>query len=474
MIKRYISYLTLVLVIFSFLGCTPDDSIDVLLNDLQSPPEEITIKILAIEKLKTLKDPKAIPYLIPVLSDNNPQVRLNAAECLVIYGKELPAETIPQLKENLASNSDRIRTEIMDILSKIGRPAIPALRRALQSNNSFIKLSAIRILGEIGDKKVIYDLIQTLESTKSEQVQVLCAISLAKLKSPAAIESLQRLLNTSKSYDVKVSAIRAIGELQSKDSAILLIKLLEDKKEKPGLKVEAIRALESMDIKTSELKKSLVKLVSSNNDKLRMESIYYLFKLGDSRGMKFLREDVDEKYPAQAQMAIIVLGRTGDTSKKTVASLKKALKFENETLTILAAKSLVQCGNEDGRKIIIECLRSCKETGNKLISIDYIAELKIKEASPILIELFRGTKDFGMINSLLKSFKVLQIKDSIPELKAKYLELAAQPELKIVIVELLVNFHTPEAKTVLTDLYEYEEGKDRYFRFELNKIIKGW
>ncbi|MDD3627118.1 MAG: HEAT repeat domain-containing protein [bacterium] len=474
MIKKHLFLILIMLVSLFFIGCPEQESITQLLADLQSPPEEITIKILAAQKLKELKDPTAVPYLIAALADGNPQVRQNVADVLVIYGTELPEETIPQLKDNLASNSDLIRTEIMNILARIGKPAIPALRKALKSNNSFVRLNSIKILGEIGDKSVIYDLIQVLEETKSEEIQVLCAISLAKLKSPAAIESLQKLLNESKSDDVKIQAIRAIGDLDSKDSAILLIKQLNDKQVNPGVKVVAIESLEKMKIDSADLKKSLMQLVSSDNDKLRMEAIYLLYKLGDNRGMKFVREDVDEKYEALSQLAIITLGRTGDTSKETIASLNKALGFENETLRILAAKSLILCGDQKGKEVLLECLRSCQNEGNKLITIDYIAELKIKEGSSILMEILRSANDFAMINSILNAIKELDMKESIPELKEKYLRLATQPELKIVIIEILNKFHTAESKKVFEELLKYEEDKDRYFHYEINKIIQGW
>lgn len=474
MFKRFSILFSLLLVLTIFIGCSEGESITELLADLQTPPEQITVKIFAAQKLADIKDPTAIPYLIEALGDANPQVREAIANTLVIYAKEMPDETIPHLKENLASNNETIRNEIMGILARVGKPAIPTLRQALNSNNSFVKLSAIRILGEIGDKSVIYDLIQVLDGTKNENIQVLCAISLANLKSPAAIDSLQKLLSNSKDFNVRVSAIKAIGDLDAKDSAILLIKLLPDKDVQDGVKVEALRALKKMEIDNPTLKKNLLKLVESNNESLRMEAIYYLYTLGDKRGMKFLYQDIDEDYPAQAQLAIITLGRTKDQSKETNAALKKALKFEDMTLRIMAAKALEECGDNTGREVIINCLRECENSGNRLVAIDYIGELGLKEASPLLMEELRTTKDFSIIKGILDAIEALNLKEAVPDLKNKYIELANQPELKIVIVELLVKFHTDKARKAFQELLKYEKDKDRYFHYEITNILEGW
>lgn len=235
---------------------------------------------------------------------------------------EMGEEAVPYLLDKLNSQHAREMWTLIDVLGKIGEPAVMSLIDSLKSDNKdVVKLSA-RILGDIKDKRAVTPLIELLregdfnirshaceslgkigDTTASipvslclkdsvESVRKSAAVALGRIKDSRAIPHLITGLSDPH-FSVRmtsVSALREIGEPSVKP----LIELLNHSSDTIAVYL-TIESLGKLKDKLSEAKsigraiKPLVARLESEDWAIRGFTVEALGKIGDKKGIKAIR-----------------------------------------------------------------------------------------------------------------------------------------------------------------------------------------
>jgi hypothetical protein len=193
-----------------------DGLIDQLLNDNPLVVEEARNELLEIGK-------RAVPALITALENEKPKLRYMACEIL---------------------------TEIRD------ERALPVFIKLLadkeEIGNSIASLAA-KGLGKLGDSSAITPLISTLPTPDIElRYEVINALGILRAEQviPFLLSAITDTAKTYSDYLVKCVAIKALGQLKSKDAVKKLIAMLSDTEVEPASDTPvihyAIKALEKI------------------------------------------------------------------------------------------------------------------------------------------------------------------------------------------------------------------------------------
>jgi hypothetical protein len=171
------------------LGTLGAEGIDELILALKTKDKDVRLGI--IEALSVIRDPRAVPSLVHLLTDTSSEVRWEAAIALgeindpgateslrhalrdpdkyVRYGA---AFALIKTGWKPASAEERafqcVGMQEWQAVQEIGEPAIPALSSVLHDRDSSVRMQAIEILGSIGDRKAIPALIRSLADENAE------------------------------------------------------------------------------------------------------------------------------------------------------------------------------------------------------------------------------------------------------------------------------------------------------------------
>jgi len=140
------------------LGCVPNTS-ETYLQDLKS--DNVMVQKEAIYKLGETQDSSAVEALSALITANAPKfIKIEAMEALGKIGEERAAEIIiPLLKDD----DQEIREAAIEVLGKLkSRDSVPFLIAILPKKET--RLTTIWALGNIGDKTAIPVLATLLKS----------------------------------------------------------------------------------------------------------------------------------------------------------------------------------------------------------------------------------------------------------------------------------------------------------------------
>ena len=171
------------------LGTLGTEGSDELILALKTKDKDVRLGI--IEALSVVRDPRAVPSLIHLLSDASSEVRWEAAIALGEIND--PATTAPLLQALMdhdkyvrygaasalqnsgwkpASDEERafhlVGLQEWQAVQEIGEPAIPALSHVLHDQDSGVRMQAIEILGSIGNGKAVPVLMRSLADENAE------------------------------------------------------------------------------------------------------------------------------------------------------------------------------------------------------------------------------------------------------------------------------------------------------------------
>jgi len=150
--------LVLIAVLFLHPGCVPNTS-ETYLQDLKS--DNVMVQKEAIYKLGETQDSSAVEALSALITANAPKfIKIEAMEALGKIGEERAAEIIiPLLKDD----DQEIREAAIEVLGKLkSRDSVPFLIAILPKKET--RLTTIWALGNIGDKTAIPVLATLLKS----------------------------------------------------------------------------------------------------------------------------------------------------------------------------------------------------------------------------------------------------------------------------------------------------------------------
>ncbi|MBD2362506.1 HEAT repeat domain-containing protein [Anabaena minutissima FACHB-250] len=338
--------------------------------------------LFKISLLGLTKSDKAIPYLNPLLEDEDSDVRRRAAYAL---GEIKSEAAIPRLIQLLEDEDSDVRAGAADALGGIkSEAAIPGLIQLLEHGNSDVRRSIASALGEIKSEAAIPHLIKLIEDEDSF-VRYSAASALREIKSEAAIPGLIQLLEHGNS-DVRISAASTLKEIKSESAIPGLIQLLEHGNS--DVRRIASSALEKIKWEAAIFR--LIQLLEHGNSDVRRSAAYALEKIKWEAAIPRLiqlLEDEDFKVRISAASA---LGEI--KSEAAIPRLIQLLEDEDFEVRINAASALGKIKSEAAIPGLIQLL----EHGNSDVrrsAASVLGKIKSEAAIPGLIQLLED-EDF--------------------------------------------------------------------------------
>lgn len=147
-------------------GFKDRQTVEPLIEILESQDESVSIRAAAAASLNTLRDERSAPAFRNALNDDNSAIRLQAVAAL---GGIRDAKAVPKLSEMVENQleSDAIRAAAVTALGNIGDTASEDLLiRAIDIHIGNISINAITALGKLKSTKVVSKLIAILEDKR--------------------------------------------------------------------------------------------------------------------------------------------------------------------------------------------------------------------------------------------------------------------------------------------------------------------
>lgn len=332
-------------------------SVDPLLFSLDHTDDDV--KKLIIDTLGEIKDKKAAPLLIALLSDRNENVAASAVEAL---GKIGDPQAVPPLLEALKRENPLLAFSAIKALQQIGdRRAIEPLIAVLNENT--YKRVGLEALGGIGDMRVLEPLTAALQTGPK-------SIKCSALKAIAALESRQSeadqtvihrrmkeiyqepyyllLFDAVQDADslLRQAAIRMYGWVAEPRSISILIPLINSECREEALAALVAIGREHLD--------PLIGGLSRFDDTVREAISVVLGKIGDRRAVPALLDLLRDCNGHVRQAAAAALGELKDPG--TVGALLPVLADIYPNVQERAVKALLQMKEALPRPILLEYL----------------------------------------------------------------------------------------------------------------------
>jgi len=198
------------------------------------------IRIAAYRGLAKAERDDALPVLIPLLSDGNPDVRRGAATCLAdIPGTDATRMFVSQLP----SLSPDVQVVLIDALAARGdKVALPEVVRTASSDNEEVRLGALRALAVLGDSSNIDMLISAVN--ESGRIGDTAVYSLGRLRGTEIDTALVNRASASTDPDLKSKLIDVLATRHSGDALPALLEFAEN--DNSQVRKAAFRALAAL------------------------------------------------------------------------------------------------------------------------------------------------------------------------------------------------------------------------------------
>lgn len=237
---------------------------------------------------------------------------------------EMGEEAVPYLLHKLDTQSAREKWTLIDIVSKIGEPAVIPLIEYLKSDNKDEVKLASRILGDIKDKRAVSPLIELLDK-EDFNIRGYACESLGKIGDTTAFTDVSSCLKDSVEV-VRKSAAVALGKMKESRAVPHLIEGLSD----PHFSVRMTSASSLVEIGEPSVK-PLIGLLSLSADPMGPADTMAVFlaieslgKLKDKRALRPLIEKLEDDDWATRAFVVEALGEIGDKKGiKAIRNLKK-------------------------------------------------------------------------------------------------------------------------------------------------------
>ncbi len=191
--------------------------------------KEPASRVEAVLTLLGEESPKVVDVLIPILKDKEPDVARAAARVLASFKTKPPAERLVQRFESEKKEDVRVgmlRAMREGRYAALGVPGMSEVIVEASGDKSWaVRRMAILVASAGGDKAMIPSLVPF---TEDEEPAVRCAAldALAELKAKEVLAPAHKHL-TDESWQVRASAIAALGIVRDKSSIPVLVARLE-------------------------------------------------------------------------------------------------------------------------------------------------------------------------------------------------------------------------------------------------------
>ena len=189
----------------------------------------ISTRLRAVAALAVIATPKSRPHLIAALSDNSPEVRIEAAAGLSIIGHEDDVRPIVAALEN---EDLWVAERFADALVRFGKVAVPTLSNYVLITGPLLdpaprQLPAVvRCLGQIGDPQAVTALLTALDGTDA-QLRIRAAAALGHPWGPRVLDALLRR-TSDPDWRVRAQVMTALAPHNDPSSIPVLVAALTD------------------------------------------------------------------------------------------------------------------------------------------------------------------------------------------------------------------------------------------------------
>jgi len=272
-------------------------ALSIFVVHMERPPgRQAEIAELAKMAVKELATDELISFYIRRLRERGARERTEAETVLAAFGER----AVKPLLSALAAEGDLlVRKSIVDIVVRIGRPALPSLIENLQDSRWYVVRNMLTILGSLG----IPDLAPQIASTLSHpdlRVKKEAIKALSKIEHPASITSLGELCFFPEET-VALTATAALSAKREPEAVMILFRRVVQKKlfyPHYRLAHEAIDSLRS--IGTDAAMDALQSILSAgaiwetgNFRAMKIHALRSISRMGGERPKEILRQNLD-------------------------------------------------------------------------------------------------------------------------------------------------------------------------------------
>lgn len=459
---------------------------DYLVRELKSGVLEKKLSIL--ERLNSYPLSKIEPYLLPLLDEKDPELRLKTASLLIQKGSYKGIERVAEWTLN--SDDKQFRIESCNLLLKVEEIEQKVLRevilKLLQDQNYEIRLCGLKLIYKIKnrDQNIIKALISALDDPYRD-IKVEVIRLMKKLKDPSFVLPLVFYL---KEADVELRAYIAgiLGFFDDKRVKNILILLLND--EDATVRHYALKSLQRIgDESVADTLATFIERESSLiNKKLILETVV---KLKGEKSLDIILKYIGDPFLQETAYKLLK-GFKLDSS--TVGELLKKVDLrDNESLYFILSvikdlklldKGLAQYivylllnGNypQELKKDFVQLLSRSPSTTTIFVLKQFLKEPSLRLTSLNAIEeLTRETKKLSdyVYNDILPLVKDRD--SSISYLAIKILFRSTSKGLQSLILPLLKYGTVVQKRNVVRSLLEEKKFYPEY-KEELFNLLKG-
>ncbi len=342
------------------------------------------LKLHAAGLLGRIKDSRAVEALMPLLEDNNSQVRFTVGNAL--RNLAIP----PGLKAEYM-----VKTGDWKGAVSLGRESVPHLIKVLEDKSK--RSYAINALGEIGDERA-FEALNSIIKDEDINIRLAVVTALEKTGGKKAVPSIAKALND-KDGRVRRNALISLEKILGGDVINYIAPVLDDRD--MTVKTDIIKLLEKH--KNSDTWKLLVRFLRDESDRVRQEAAQSLGKIGSGEGIDFLIAGFEDPSPAVRVAAINAVGGMGD--KKGIVPLIKALENKDKGVVIASINALTGLQDERATEGLIKALEHSDKTvrNQAVIALEETGDIR---ALPPLIKLFNRDRELSPV--IIKALRKFQ------------------------------------------------------------------
>jgi HEAT repeat protein len=347
----------------NFLNLCKNELHDFIKKDIPSKDDIFRI-FLVLENIKKRKIQELLPEVSMLIAYSLYDVRKAASETIF----EIKDDRLLPVVLSLAQSENPVeRTYAVDALYYLkDERTTPVLLQLLNDKNKSVRYYTIRSLDSLNVPEAIPFYIRILKSDSNDEVRILSAKVLGKLKPPAAFNTLLDSVFDPNPH-IRDVVLDALFEYNFSAAAIHVSKQLSIETV-DNLKIKEIKLLLSLN--NSGLMTGLGKVVKDDsNFKVRLWGIYAVGILLDPMGYELLLLNLENENPLIREEAALALANF--KYKKTVSHLLTLVKNINEDYNVQAA-ALFSLKNIDDNT----CIPELYELSINHLNIAVRAEIK--------------------------------------------------------------------------------------------------
>ncbi len=272
-------------------------------------------------------DDNAVPILIPLLRDKNPEVRCKASQLL---GEIKNPVSVEPLAEVLYKDPDNeAKKYAAQALAAIGKPSVEYLIEGLEQQDYGIRCYSVDALGIIGDARAVKPLAAALyKNTYDVDIYKRIAEALGEIGSPDAFETLI-VAGAKGDDDTNGFTLDIIKKRTRPGTALALLELMRGKNEFVRVRASELLA----EINDPDVLEVLIKAFDDEDGFVRKSSIMAIERLADSQAvvplLKRLKTRLDKGTICEPYWIVPGVSDEADKSSRTELNNDEARRVMN-------------------------------------------------------------------------------------------------------------------------------------------------